>query len=158
MTDGWLIGVVAAQELDLKVRQFNTLLRGRPALSEAPNVNMLWAHLMVDELCRLGSSTFCIAPGQSACTGHLLVINAHAETPKSLDQGLTSGGSAACWVDRRCLMRRLHALHRVQIIPADSGCSCAPSRKDCALHRRALPGVLGTGLWAGQWVSPPPLL
>lgn len=53
----------ALQELDLKVRQFEKLLRGPPALSEAKNINMLWAHLMVDELCRLGSSTFCIAPG-----------------------------------------------------------------------------------------------
>ena len=54
------------QELDLKVRPLNRLLRGPPALSEAQNVNMLWAHLMVEELCRLGASTFCIAPGQSA--------------------------------------------------------------------------------------------
>ena len=47
------------------MRPFNALLRGPPALADAPNVNMLWAHLMVDELCRLGSSTFCIAPGMS---------------------------------------------------------------------------------------------
>ena len=40
------------------------LLKGPPALSDSPNINMLWAHLMVDELCRLGSSTFCIAPGE----------------------------------------------------------------------------------------------
>ena len=40
------------------------LLKAPPALSEAQNINMLWAHLMVDELCRLGSSTFCIAPGE----------------------------------------------------------------------------------------------
>lgn len=32
------------------------------------------------------------------------------------------------------LMRLWHALHRVQVISADSGCSCAPSRKDSALH------------------------
>lgn len=63
--DGWPSRVVVMQELDLKVRPLNRLLRGPPALSEAQNVNMLWAHLMVDELCRLGASTFCIAPGQS---------------------------------------------------------------------------------------------
>ena len=40
------------------------LLKAPTALSEAQNINMLWAHLMVDELCRLGSSTFCIAPGE----------------------------------------------------------------------------------------------
>ena len=45
------------------MRPFNALLRGPPALAGAANINMLWAHLMVDELCRLGSSTFCIAPG-----------------------------------------------------------------------------------------------
>ena len=61
-----LSGVVVLQELDLKVRPLNALLRGRPVLSEATNINMLWAHLTVDELCRLGASTFCIAPGQSA--------------------------------------------------------------------------------------------
>ena len=59
-----LLNTPALQELDLKVRQFNMLLKGPPALSEAQNINMLWAHLMVDELCRLGSSTFCIAPGE----------------------------------------------------------------------------------------------
>lgn len=58
--------VVVLQELDLKFRPLNNLLRGPPELSEATNVNMLWAHLMVEELCRLGASTFCIAPGQSA--------------------------------------------------------------------------------------------
>ncbi len=64
---GYLLsGAVALQELNLKVRPLNNLLRGPPALSAAQNVNMLWAHLMVDELCRLGASTFCIAPGQSA--------------------------------------------------------------------------------------------
>ena len=40
------------------------LLKAPPALSEAQNINMLYAHLMVDELCRSGSSTFCIAPGE----------------------------------------------------------------------------------------------
>jgi isochorismate synthase/2-succinyl-5-enolpyruvyl-6-hydroxy-3-cyclohexene-1-carboxylate synthase/2-succinyl-6-hydroxy-2,4-cyclohexadiene-1-carboxylate synthase/O-succinylbenzoate synthase len=49
----------------LKVRPFNMLLKGPPALAGAANINMLWAHLMVDELCRLGSSTFCIAPGMA---------------------------------------------------------------------------------------------
>lgn len=51
------------QELDLKVRQFELLLHAPPALAATPNINLLWARLMVEELCRLGASTFCIAPG-----------------------------------------------------------------------------------------------
>ena len=51
------------QELDLKVRQFEALLRGPVALAAAPNINALHARLLVEELCRLGVSTFCIAPG-----------------------------------------------------------------------------------------------
>lgn len=74
------------RELELKTRQFEKLLQGKdlllslvhferaaghpalhvagpPALSSLPNVNSLWAYLLVEELCRLGVSTFCIAPG-----------------------------------------------------------------------------------------------
>lgn len=51
------------QELDLKVRQFEMLLRQPPALQELGNVNLVWARLMVEELCRCGINTFCIAPG-----------------------------------------------------------------------------------------------
>ena len=53
-------------ELDLKVRQYERLLRGQPALAAAPNVNALWARLAVEELCRLGCNTFCVAPGACA--------------------------------------------------------------------------------------------
>jgi len=58
-----LTDTLLPQELDLKVRQFDILLRQPPPLLEAPNINLLWARLMVEELCRLGASTFCIAPG-----------------------------------------------------------------------------------------------
>jgi len=51
------------QELELKIRQFETLLRAPAALADAPNLNALWAGLLVEELCRQGCSTFCIAPG-----------------------------------------------------------------------------------------------
>lgn len=54
---------VVMQELDLKVRQFESLLRQPLRLKDLPNVNLLWARLMVEELCRLGINTFCIAPG-----------------------------------------------------------------------------------------------
>ena len=40
--------------------------RLRVALPQAPNVNALWAGLIVEELCRLGCNTFCVAPGRRA--------------------------------------------------------------------------------------------
>lgn len=52
------------QELQLKVRQFEALLAPRPALSALPNINAAWAALAVEELCRLGANTFCVAPGE----------------------------------------------------------------------------------------------
>jgi hypothetical protein len=55
---------LSGQELDLKVRQFELLLRQPQPLHATPNLNVLWARLMVEELCRLGASTFCVAPGQ----------------------------------------------------------------------------------------------
>jgi hypothetical protein len=51
-------------ELDLKVRQYERLLQGAPPLAAAPNINALWARLVVEELCRLGCNTFCVAPGE----------------------------------------------------------------------------------------------
>ena len=52
------------QELDLKVRQFEALLHAPAPLAAAPNLAALWARLLVEELCRLGANTFCVAPGQ----------------------------------------------------------------------------------------------
>jgi len=60
------------EELSLKTRQFTTLFpdgeEGGLALTEAllkgaPNPNTLWCTLLVEELCRQGCSTFCVAPG-----------------------------------------------------------------------------------------------
>lgn len=51
------------QELDLKIRQYDRLLQSRPLLSSLPNINVAWATLAVEELCRLGVNTFCVAPG-----------------------------------------------------------------------------------------------
>ena len=48
----------------LQVRQFESLLVAPPALAAAPNLNALAARLMVEELCRLGVTTFAIAPGR----------------------------------------------------------------------------------------------
>jgi isochorismate synthase / 2-succinyl-5-enolpyruvyl-6-hydroxy-3-cyclohexene-1-carboxylate synthase / 2-succinyl-6-hydroxy-2,4-cyclohexadiene-1-carboxylate synthase / o-succinylbenzoate synthase len=50
-------------ELNLKISQFERLLKPAPALSSSPNISALWARVMVEELCRLGCNTFCVAPG-----------------------------------------------------------------------------------------------
>ena len=50
-------------ELDLKIRQYERLLAPVPSLNQSPNEVALWARLMVEELCRLGCNTFCVAPG-----------------------------------------------------------------------------------------------
>ena len=51
------------QELELKVSQFERLLLQPPTLLEAPNLNILWATLIVEELVRLGVELFALAPG-----------------------------------------------------------------------------------------------
>lgn len=51
------------QELDLKIRQFQSLLQPLQPLSSAPNMNAAWARMLVEELCRQGVSMFCVAPG-----------------------------------------------------------------------------------------------
>lgn len=48
-----------------QVRQFERLLAAPPRLLDAPNINTLAARLLVEELCRLGASTFAIAPGDA---------------------------------------------------------------------------------------------
>lgn len=52
------------QELCLKVRQFEGMLAPRPAIASLPNAQLAWASLLVEELCRLGVNTFCVAPGR----------------------------------------------------------------------------------------------
>ena len=51
-------------ELNLKIRQYERLLNPVPNLEQAPNIAALWARLIVEELCRQGCNTFCIAPGE----------------------------------------------------------------------------------------------
>lgn len=48
----------------MKIRQFTSLLQQPVALRDLPNVNLLWTRLMVEELCRQGVNTFCVAPGE----------------------------------------------------------------------------------------------
>jgi hypothetical protein len=54
-----------------QVRQYDVLLAAPPALAAAPNINALAARLAVEELCRLGASTFAIAPGAASPLQHL---------------------------------------------------------------------------------------
>lgn len=64
---GVVPGSVAAaewEELNLKVRQYATLLAPRPALAQLPNRNAAAAALLVEEACRAGVTTFCVAPGE----------------------------------------------------------------------------------------------
>jgi len=55
---------VFTQELELKARQFQLLLQPLPSLPASPNVNLLCARALVEELCRLGVNTFAVAPGK----------------------------------------------------------------------------------------------
>ena len=50
-------------ELNLKVSQFERLLAPASNFVDSPNVSTIWARVMVEELCRLGCNTFCVAPG-----------------------------------------------------------------------------------------------
>ncbi|CAG9463771.1 unnamed protein product [Pedinophyceae sp. YPF-701] len=51
------------RELELKTSAFEKLLAPPQALADAANINALWAGMIVEELCRLGVDTFCVAPG-----------------------------------------------------------------------------------------------
>ena len=51
------------QELDLKIRAIDRLLHSPIPLRHHPSLNTLWTGLIIEELCRLGATTFCIAPG-----------------------------------------------------------------------------------------------
>jgi hypothetical protein len=51
-------------ELNLKVRQYQSLVTRRSLVPELPNRNAAWAALLVEECCRAGVNTFCVAPGE----------------------------------------------------------------------------------------------
>ncbi|MEW5311204.1 MAG: hypothetical protein WDW38_002939 [Sanguina aurantia] len=63
------------QELDLKIRQFQSLLQPLQPLSSAPNMNAAWARMLVEELCRQGVSMFCVAPGSRSSALTLAVAS-----------------------------------------------------------------------------------
>ena len=51
------------RELNLKISQYQALLTLPPPLEEAPNINSVWAGLLIEEAVRCGVRLFCIAPG-----------------------------------------------------------------------------------------------
>jgi isochorismate synthase len=137
-------------ELDLKVAQYERLLAAAPPLAGAPNVGALRAAVVVEELCRRGCNTFCVAPGERAACSRaqgcppppLLplasrrTLERHA-TPPQFARFLT-----------RALSRPSHPPtppHRLPVLPADGGHRGAPPRPRRPLHRRALAGLLGAG-------------
>lgn len=74
-------------ELNLKIRQFEDLLRPSPSLLAAPNLNLLWAGLVIEELLRLGVQLFAIAPGSRSTPLALAAArNPRARTTICLDE------------------------------------------------------------------------
>jgi len=51
------------QELNYKVSQYESLLALPSPPADAPNINAVWAQLLVEECVRCGVRLFCIAPG-----------------------------------------------------------------------------------------------
>eukprot|EP00252_Welwitschia_mirabilis_P025987 TRINITY_DN8321_c0_g1_i6.p1 TRINITY_DN8321_c0_g1~~TRINITY_DN8321_c0_g1_i6.p1 ORF type:complete len:767 (-),score=128.88 TRINITY_DN8321_c0_g1_i6:1476-3776(-) len=51
------------QQIESKTWKYERLLDSYVDLQTFPNTNALWAHLIVEECCRLGVTYFCIAPG-----------------------------------------------------------------------------------------------
>lgn len=74
-------------ELNLKIRQFEDLLRPAPSVLDAPNINLLWAALVIEELLRLGVQLFAIAPGsRSTPLAVAAARNPRARTTVCIDE------------------------------------------------------------------------
>lgn len=125
-------------ELDLKVRQYERLLQGAPPLSASPNVNALWARLLVEELCRLGCNTFCVAPGEPDLWLVLVLV------VLLLRLGCLAWPNGFCLEHPTFLRHYRHSLSastrpappcRLPLLAPDSGCGAAPPRPHRPLHR-----------------------
>lgn len=74
-------------ELNLKIRQFEDLLRPSQSVLDAPNINLLWAALVIEELLRLGVQLFAIAPGsRSTPLAVAAARNPRARTTVCIDE------------------------------------------------------------------------
>lgn len=126
-------------ELDLKVRQYERLLQGVPPLAAAPNVNALWARLLVEELCRLGCNTFCVAPGEPARggLGRCWLGAAHC-VPRLLLKVAPADDTFAKHLRKLCFQeappRPCPGRCRLALVAADGGSGAAPARPHRALH------------------------
>ncbi|KAH9297378.1 hypothetical protein KI387_029060, partial [Taxus chinensis] len=81
----------AIQELskmtDSSVSKFEALLEPCKQLQQFPNVNALWAFLIIEECCRLGITYFCIAPGsRSSALAVAAAQNSHASCISCIDE------------------------------------------------------------------------
>ncbi|KXZ52491.1 hypothetical protein GPECTOR_9g535 [Gonium pectorale] len=75
------------QELDLKIRPLSSALLPAPLPAAAPNVNVAWAGLLVEELCRLGVNMFCVAPGsRSSPLTHAIACHPRARLNVCIDE------------------------------------------------------------------------
>ncbi|GIL50277.1 hypothetical protein Vafri_6487 [Volvox africanus] len=75
------------QELDLKIRPLSSALMAAPLPSAAPNINVAWAGLLVEELCRLGVDMFCVAPGsRSSPLTHAIARHPRARLNVCIDE------------------------------------------------------------------------
>lgn len=75
------------QELELKARQYESLLEPDKHLEIFPNINAVWAFLIVEECCRLGITYFCIAPGsRSSPLAVAAAQNPHASCISCIDE------------------------------------------------------------------------
>ncbi|GIL93104.1 hypothetical protein Vretifemale_20563 [Volvox reticuliferus] len=75
------------QELDLKIRPLSSALLAAPLPSAAPNINVAWAGLLVEELCRLGVNMFCVAPGsRSSPLAHAIASHPRARLNVCIDE------------------------------------------------------------------------
>ncbi|GFR45865.1 hypothetical protein Agub_g7316 [Astrephomene gubernaculifera] len=75
------------QELDLKIRPLSSSLLPSPLPDAAPNINVAWAGLLVEELCRLGVNMFCVAPGsRSSPLTHAIASHPRARLNVCIDE------------------------------------------------------------------------
>ena len=105
------------------MRQYRLLLQPVRPLAQAPNVNALWAQLMVEELCRLGINTFAVAPGKPPSDG------AGASKVLVLEYFVCMVLSMVGNAQRHALKQSLCSKHHKSA--AKHSCWCAPAFLKC---------------------------
>lgn len=99
-----------------QVLQYMRLLAPQPPLDSAPNINALWARLLVEEACRLGVNTFAIAPGSRS-------------SPLTAAIAAQSAAHVVCGIDERSLafwaLGHSKATGRPAVVVCSSGTAVA---------------------------------